>query len=85
MLQLRFGPQEVGFNTPCQMSKFKPTLEGSAGDPFMSSKPHVSKFFPLGFVGLAHEPCLEENDEVPSPIRFQLILKPLAPFTLGKE
>ena len=59
MLQLRFGPQELGFNTPSQMSKFKPTSEGSTRDPFISSKPHVPKFFPLGFMGLAHEPCLE--------------------------
>ena len=57
MLQLRFGHQEVGFNTPSQVSKFKPTSEGSAGD--MPSKPHVPKFSPLGFMGLAHEPCLE--------------------------
>ena len=59
MLQLRFGPQELGFNTPNQVSKFKPTSEGSARDPFISSKPHVPKFSPLGFMGLAHEPCLE--------------------------
>ena len=56
MLQLRFGPQEVGFNTPSQVSKFKSTSEGSAGDPFIPSKPHVPKLFPLGFMGLVHEP-----------------------------
>ena len=38
------------------MSKFKSISEGSVGDPFMSSKPHVSKFSPLGFMGLVHEP-----------------------------
>ena len=38
------------------MSKFKSTSKGFAGDPFMPSKPHVSKFFPLGFMGLVHEP-----------------------------
>ena len=55
MLQLTFGPQEVGFNTPSQVLKFKPTLEGFARDPFMPSKLHVPKFSPLGFMGLAHE------------------------------
>ena len=38
------------------MSKFKSTSEGSVGDPFMPSKPHVLKFSPLGFMGLVHEP-----------------------------
>ena len=38
------------------MLKFKSTSEGSAGDPFMPSKPHVPKFSPLGFMGLVHEP-----------------------------
>ena len=38
------------------MLKFKSTSEGSAGDPFMPSKPHVPKFSPLGFIGLVHEP-----------------------------
>ena len=38
------------------MSKFKSTLEGSAGDPYMPSNPHVPKFSPLGFMGLVHEP-----------------------------
>ena len=38
------------------MPKFKSTLKGSAGDPFMPSKPHVPKFSPLGFMGLVHEP-----------------------------
>ena len=33
----------------------KPTSESSAKDPFMPSKPHVPKFSPLGFMGLAHE------------------------------
>ena len=56
MLQLRFGPYEVGFNTPSQVSKFKPTSESSARDPFMPSKPHILKFSPLGFMGLVHEP-----------------------------
>ena len=37
------------------MSKFKSTSEGFVGDPFMPSKPHVSKFSPLGFMGLVHE------------------------------
>ena len=37
------------------MSKFKSTLEGFTGNPFMPSKPHVPKFFPLGFMGLVHE------------------------------
>ena len=59
MLQLRFGPWEVGFNTPSQVSKFKSISEGSVGDSFMPSKPHVPKFSPLGFMGLAHESCLE--------------------------
>ena len=59
MLQLRFGPQEVGFNTPSQVSKFKPILKGSVGDSFMPSKPYVPKFSPLGFMGLAHELCLD--------------------------
>ena len=55
MLQLRFGSYEVGFNTPSQVSKFKSTLEDFAGDPFMTSKPHVPKFSPLGFMSLVHE------------------------------
>ena len=55
MLQLRFGSYEVGFNTPSQVSKFKSTLEDFAGDPFMTSKPHVPKFSPSGFMGLVHE------------------------------
>ena len=38
------------------MLKFKPTSEGSAGDPFITFKPHVPKFSPLGFMGLVHEP-----------------------------
>ena len=38
------------------MSKFKSTSEGSTGDPFMPSKPHVPKFSPLRFMGLVHEP-----------------------------
>ena len=38
------------------MSKFKSTSEGSAGDHFMPSKPHVPKFSPLRFMGLVHEP-----------------------------
>ena len=38
------------------MLKFKSTSEGSAGDPFMPSKPHVPKFSPLEFMGLVHEP-----------------------------
>ena len=38
------------------MSKFNSTSEGSVGDPFMPSKPHVPKFSPLGFMGLVHEP-----------------------------
>ena len=38
------------------MSKFKSTSEGSAGDPFMPSKPHVPKFSPSGFMSLVHEP-----------------------------
>ena len=59
VLQLRFGPQEVGFNTPSQMSNSKFTLGGSIGDPFMPSKPHVPNFSPLGFMRLAHEPNLE--------------------------
>ena len=59
VLQLRFGPWEVGFNTPSQVSKFKSTLEGSVGDSFMPFKSHVPKFSPLGFMGLAHEPFLE--------------------------
>ena len=59
MLQLRFGSQEVGFNTTSQVSKFKPNSEGSVGDLFMPFKPHVPNFFLLGFMGLAHEPCLE--------------------------
>ena len=37
------------------MSKFKSTSEGFAGDFFMPSKPHISKFSPLGFMGLVHE------------------------------
>ena len=37
------------------MSKFKSTSEGSAGDPFIPSKPHVPKFSLLGFMGLVHE------------------------------
>ena len=37
------------------MSKFKSSLEGSAGDPFLPSKPHVPKFSPLGFLDLVHE------------------------------
>ena len=37
------------------MSKFKSTLEGSVGDLFMPSKPHVLKFSPLGVMGLVHE------------------------------
>ena len=37
------------------MSKFKSTSKGSAGDPFMPSKPHVPKFFPLRVMGLVHE------------------------------
>ena len=36
------------------MLKFKSTLKSSAGDPFMPSKPHVSKFSPLGFMSLVH-------------------------------
>ena len=56
MLQLRFGPQEVGFNTLSQVSNFKSTSEGSVGDPFMPSKSHVPKFSPLGLMGLVHEP-----------------------------
>ena len=38
------------------MSKFKSTLEGSAGDPFMPFKPQIPKFSPLGFMGLVYEP-----------------------------
>ena len=38
------------------MSRFKITSEGSAGDAFMPSKPHVPKFSPLGFIDLVHEP-----------------------------
>ena len=38
------------------MSKFKSISEGSVGDPFMSSKPHVPQFSLLGFMGLVHEP-----------------------------
>ena len=38
------------------MSKFKSTSEGSAGDFFMPSKQHISKFSPLGFMGLVYEP-----------------------------
>ena len=38
------------------MSKFKSISKGSAGDPFMPSKPHVPKFSPLRFMGLVHEP-----------------------------
>ena len=41
------------------MSKFKSTSEGSAGDPFMPSKPHVPKIFPLGFMSLVHEPITD--------------------------
>ena len=37
------------------MSKFKSTSKGSAGDPFMPSKPHVPKFSPLRVMGLVHE------------------------------
>ena len=37
------------------MSKFRSTSKGSAGDPLMSSKPHVPKFSPLRFKGLVHE------------------------------
>ena len=37
------------------MSKFKSTLKGFAGDPFMPSKLHVPKFSPLGFMGLVHK------------------------------
>ena len=37
------------------MSNFKSTSEGSVGDPFMPSKPHVPKFSPSGFMGLVHE------------------------------
>ena len=37
------------------MSKFKSTSEGSAGDPFMPSKPHIPKFSPLGFMCLVHK------------------------------
>ena len=39
--------------------KFLVTSGGSTGDPFMPSKPHVPKFFPLGFMGLTHESRLE--------------------------
>ena len=39
--------------------KFLVTSGGSAGDPFMLSKPYVPNFFPLGFMGLAHELRLE--------------------------
>ena len=56
MMQLRFGPWEVGFNTPSQVSKFKSTSKGSARDPFMPTKTHIPKFSPLGFMGLVHEP-----------------------------
>ena len=38
------------------MLKFKSTLEGFVEDPFILSKPHVSKFSPLEFMGLVHEP-----------------------------
>ena len=37
------------------MLKLKPTSEGSAGDPFITFKPHVPKFSPSGFMGLVHE------------------------------
>ena len=33
--------------------KFLVTLGGSAGDPFMPSKPHVSNYFPFRIHGLA--------------------------------
>ena len=56
MMQLRFGPWEVGFNTPSQVSKFNSTSKGSARDPFMPTKTHIPKFSPLGFMGLVHEP-----------------------------
>ena len=39
--------------------KFLVTLRGSVRDSFMPSKPHVPKFSPLGFMGLAHESHLE--------------------------
>ena len=41
--------------------KFLVTLGGSAGDPFMPSKPHVLNFPPLGFMGLAHESCFKHS------------------------
>ena len=44
---------------PKSSVKFLVTLGGSAGDPFMPSKPHVPNFPPLEFMGLAHESCLE--------------------------
>ena len=62
MLQLRFGPQKVGFNTPSQVSKFKSTSGGFTGDPFMLSKPHAPNFPPLRFMGLAHEHVLDVFD-----------------------
>ena len=40
------------------MLKFKSTSEGSIRDPFMTSKSHVPKFSPLGFMGLVHEPII---------------------------
>ena len=42
----------MGFNTPSQVSMFKSTLEGSTGDPFMPSKPHVPNCFPFRIHGL---------------------------------
>ena len=39
-------PQEVRFNTPNQVLNSKFTSGGSAGDPFMPSKPHVPNFSP---------------------------------------
>ena len=42
-----------------EVSKFKPTSEGSAEDSFLPSKSHVPNFSPLGFMVLKHESRLE--------------------------
>ena len=59
MMQLRFGPQEVGLNTPSQVSEFKSTLEGSARDPFMPSKPHVPNYLRGRLASLGNDGILE--------------------------
>ena len=59
LLQLRFGARRSKIQHPSQVSNSKSISGGFTEDPFMPSKPHVPKFSPLGFMGLAYESCLE--------------------------